>query len=213
MGSKNTKHCTNSCLTLHQPWASLLVHGIKRVEGRSWPAPIRGRLWIHAAGKVPDPTTIKAMEDFYREIYAVDGIVDLKFPEYYPVSRLVGCVEVVGCIKRRAAPVLHNLDPLLQVKLEGKTDFCWLCEEPNKLIVPLEMRGHQRIFNLDNQLYEAAVRVLCPVDASLPIKFPLPDPQDLFSLKPGSLGSCCTVLKEEELRILSNPRRSCACFC
>ena len=49
-----------------------------------------GRLWIHAASKVPDEATIKAMEDFYREIYAVNGITDLKFPEHYPVSRLLG---------------------------------------------------------------------------------------------------------------------------
>lgn len=49
-----------------------------------------GRLWIHAASKVPEDATIKAMEDFYREIYAVNGITDLKFPEHYPVSRLVG---------------------------------------------------------------------------------------------------------------------------
>lgn len=27
---------------MHQPWASLLVHGIKRIEGRSWPSPITG---------------------------------------------------------------------------------------------------------------------------------------------------------------------------
>ena len=49
-----------------------------------------GRLWIHAASKVPDPDTIKAMEDFYREIYAVDGITDINFPQHYPVSRLLG---------------------------------------------------------------------------------------------------------------------------
>lgn len=51
---------------------------------------MKGRLWIHAAGKVPDEATIKAMEDFYREIYAVNGVTDLKFPEHYPVSRLLG---------------------------------------------------------------------------------------------------------------------------
>ncbi|KAJ0769957.1 putative ASCH domain, PUA-like superfamily, activating signal cointegrator 1 [Helianthus annuus] len=28
------------CLTMHQPWASLLVYGIKRIEGRSWPSPV-----------------------------------------------------------------------------------------------------------------------------------------------------------------------------
>lgn len=50
----------------------------------------KGRLWIHAAGKVPDAATIKAMEDFYREIYAVNGISDIKFPEHYPVSKLLG---------------------------------------------------------------------------------------------------------------------------
>ncbi|OAY28086.1 activating signal cointegrator 1-like isoform X1 [Manihot esculenta] len=90
MGGKHHGNYINPCLTLRQPWASLLVHGINRVEGRSWPAPVRGRLWIHAAGKVPDAATIKAMEDFYREIYAVNGILDIKFPEHYPVSKLLG---------------------------------------------------------------------------------------------------------------------------
>jgi ASCH domain len=33
---------SNPCLTMHQPWASLLVYGIKRIEGRSWPSPITG---------------------------------------------------------------------------------------------------------------------------------------------------------------------------
>lgn len=44
MGSRNRNdiHYRNPCLTMHQPWASLLVYGIKRIEGRSWPAPIRG---------------------------------------------------------------------------------------------------------------------------------------------------------------------------
>lgn len=42
MGSSGKGNYTNPCLTMHQPWASLLVYGIKRVEGRSWPAPTRG---------------------------------------------------------------------------------------------------------------------------------------------------------------------------
>lgn len=57
-----------------------------------------GRLWIHAASKVPDEATVKAMEEFYKEIYAVDGIYDLKFPENYPVSRLLGIYTFVTLI-------------------------------------------------------------------------------------------------------------------
>ncbi|KAL2921370.1 Activating signal cointegrator 1 [Bienertia sinuspersici] len=172
---------TNPCLTMHQPWASLLVFGIKRIEGRSWPAPIRGRLWIHAASKIPEPETIKAMEDFYREIYAVNGIKDLKFPENYPTSRLLGCVEVVGCIKCEELQCWEELPE--GVRLEGQTDYCWLCEQP--------------------QIYEAAVRGLRPVEAPYPVKFPLVDPGDHFSLKPGSLTCLPNTSKTSALEISS----------
>ncbi|XP_021640610.2 uncharacterized protein LOC110635531 isoform X2 [Hevea brasiliensis] len=196
MGGKNQGNYTIPCLTLHQPWASLLVHGIKRVEGRSWPASVR-------ASKVPDTATIKAMEDFYREIYAVDGISDLKFPEHYPVSKLLGCVELVGCIKCEELVCWEGLPE--GVKLEGQTDFCWLCEEPRKLVVPIEMRGYQRIYNLERKIYEEAVRGLCPIEAPSPVKFPLPDPQDPLSLKPGFLASnhdCSKITKVAESRSL-----------
>ncbi|GAA0143101.1 transcription cofactor [Lithospermum erythrorhizon] len=185
--NRNIVNYRNPCLTMHQPWASLLVYGIKRIEGRSWPAPLTGRLWIHAAGKVPDPSTIKAMEDFYREIYALDGITDLKFPEHYPTSRLLGCVEVVGCLTREE---LANWEEVPEgVRQEALTDYCWLCEQPQKLIVPFEMRGYQGVYNLERKVYEGAERGLAEVRTPLRVTFPLPDARDAFSLKPGSIGS------------------------
>ncbi|KAF2306998.1 hypothetical protein GH714_023170 [Hevea brasiliensis] len=78
-----------------------------------------------------------------------------------------------------------NLDN--PARLEGQTDFCWLCEQPQKLIVPIEMRGYQGVYNLEKKIYEAAVRGLIPVEGPMPVKFPLPNPQDPFSLKPGSI--------------------------
>ncbi|KAK6915347.1 ASCH domain, partial [Dillenia turbinata] len=172
------------CITMHQPWASLLVHGIKRVEGRSWPAPLRGRLWIHAASKVPDSATIKAMEDFYREIYAIHGITDLKFPDRYPVSRLLGCVEVV--------------------RLEALTDFCWLCEQPQRLFIPLEMRGYQGVYPLDKKMVEAAIRGLALVQCPQAVKFPLPDAHDPFSLKPGSISLKYPEYKASKVELSSS---------
>ncbi|XAR64903.1 hypothetical protein NMG60_11008793 [Bertholletia excelsa] len=187
----------NPCLTMHQPWASLLVHGIKRIEGRSWPAPIRGRLWIHAASKVPDDDTIKVMEDFYREIYALDGITDLKFPQNYPVSRLIGCVEVVGCITRDELSCWNEVPE--GVRLEALTNFCWLCERPQKLLNPAEMRGYQGVYDLERKMYEATVRGLVPVQIPLPVKFPLPDARKPFSLKPGSVSLCFPQSKAPEV--------------
>ena len=40
-------------LSLKQPWATLLVHGLKTIEVRRWPTARRGRVLIHAA-RVPD---------------------------------------------------------------------------------------------------------------------------------------------------------------
>ncbi|PON54541.1 Ribosome biogenesis factor NIP7-like [Trema orientale] len=193
---------TNPCLTMHQPWASLLVYGIKRIEGRSWPSPVRGRLWIHAASKVPDEATVKAMEDFYREIYALNGVNDLKFPEHYPVSRLLGCVEVVGCLEREELAGWEMVPE--GVRLEAQTDFCWLCEQPQKLLIPFEMRGYQGVYNLEKKIYEAAVRGLTPVECLLPVKFPIPDPRDRFSLKPGSVAVYFPKSKGSEVQKSSN---------
>ena len=47
------------CLSMHQPWASLLVWGIKRIEGRGWPSDHRGRLWIAATVQPPAPEDIE----------------------------------------------------------------------------------------------------------------------------------------------------------
>jgi hypothetical protein len=40
-------------LSLKQPWAALLVHGVKTIEVRRWPTARRGPILIHAA-KVSD---------------------------------------------------------------------------------------------------------------------------------------------------------------
>jgi hypothetical protein len=40
-------------LSLKQPWAALLVHGLKSIEIRSWPTAKRERILIHAA-RIPD---------------------------------------------------------------------------------------------------------------------------------------------------------------
>lgn len=52
---------------------------------------------------------------------------------------------------------------------------------------------------LIQKIYEAAVRGLSPVDSPLPVKFPLPDPRDPFSLKPGSISALTPNSKSTEV--------------
>ena len=85
---------------------------------------MEGRLWIHAASKVPDESTVKAMENFYREIYALDGVTDLKFPEHYPVSKLIGKNHMLisYCFSKAHEKVQDNF-----FKHILKCAFGWCC--------------------------------------------------------------------------------------
>ena len=38
-------------ISIKQPWASLIAHGIKNIENRTWKTNFRGRIYIHASGK------------------------------------------------------------------------------------------------------------------------------------------------------------------
>ena len=84
------------CLSMHQPWASLLIAGIKTVEGRSWPTAHRGRLWIASTAQACDPSEAEAMRQEHEEQLG-DGPVRT-FPAHFPSSVLLGCVEVADCI-------------------------------------------------------------------------------------------------------------------
>jgi hypothetical protein len=64
-------------LSVKQPWAALLVHGLKSIEVRRWPTARRGRVQIHAA-RIPDPRS-EAWErvppEFRQAAKIVGGIV------------------------------------------------------------------------------------------------------------------------------------------
>ena len=92
-------------LSVKQPWAALLAHGVKSVEVRTWPTHRRGRLLIHAA-KVPDPRP--------------DGWAWLTTPQLRAAAGLVGGVvgvgELVDCVRyptpeRFAADRNRHLNP------------------------------------------------------------------------------------------------------
>ncbi|XP_021810986.1 uncharacterized protein LOC110754246 isoform X2 [Prunus avium] len=109
----------------------------------------------------------------------------------------LGCVEVVGCVRREELACWEMVPE--GVRLEAQTDLCWLCEQPQKLLIPFEMRGYQGVYNLEKKIYEAAIRGLTPVEGPLPVKFLLPNPQDPFSLKPGSISANVPETRTTEL--------------
>jgi hypothetical protein len=92
-------------LSLKQPWAALVVGGVKSVEIRSWPTARRGPILIHAAGS-PDPRA-QAWEQVPDEL---SDLADLN-------GGILGACELVDCRLYRTAEAfaadrhLHLNDP------------------------------------------------------------------------------------------------------
>lgn len=70
------------CLTIKQPWASLIVNGYKNYEFRSWQTKYRGKILIHAGMSLEKATASKVKE------YNLE----------YIKGAIIGEAEIVDCI-------------------------------------------------------------------------------------------------------------------
>ncbi|CAL1264146.1 unnamed protein product [Larinioides sclopetarius] len=136
------------CLSLHQPYASLLVAGIKRHEGRVWYTSYRGRLWIHSAGKVPTKQEIDEVENMYRHIRG-----NCDFPKTYPHGCLLGCVDLVDCLPQDEYKVQYPDG-------EIASPYVYICENAKELSIKFPMKGKHKIFKLDGNIHLAAKKTL-----------------------------------------------------
>ncbi|KAJ8417954.1 hypothetical protein AAFF_G00227970 [Aldrovandia affinis] len=135
------------CLSMHQPWASLLVTGIKRVEGRSWYSAHRGRLWIAAAAKRPTPEEISQVEAQYRQLYKKEP----RFPTEYPTGCLLGCVNMTDCLSQD-----QYKEQFPSSCEESSSPFVFICSHPQELLVKFPMKGKHKIWKLDSQYHQGA---------------------------------------------------------
>lgn len=117
-------------LTLHQPWASLIAVGAKRIETRSWSTKYRGPLAIHA-GKVFDHSTYP---DLTRHLFRDDEPGVYKVPSDPPVplgAVVATCrlVDVVPMVDAFDAQRQHERPFLAISRGEGRDLSLWLPDD------------------------------------------------------------------------------------
>ncbi|XP_054024983.1 activating signal cointegrator 1 [Dryobates pubescens] len=135
------------CLSMHQPWASLLVRGIKRVEGRTWYSSHRGRLWIAATARSPSAQEISELEATYRLLLQED----VEFPSDYPSGCLLGCVDVADCLSQEQFKEQHP-----ELSQESASPFVFICTNPQEMAVKFPIKGKHKIWRLDAKIHQGA---------------------------------------------------------
>ncbi|XP_025206570.1 activating signal cointegrator 1 [Melanaphis sacchari] len=136
------------CLSMHQPYASLLLLNIKSHEGRTWFTPHRGRLWIASTAKKPSQEDIERVETFYKNLKG-----DIVFPKRYPTGCLLGCVNLVDCLSQEEYISKYPQG-------ENESPYIFICEDPILLANHFPIKGQHKIFKLDEKICNAAQKCL-----------------------------------------------------
>ena len=145
MGRKEGGGATIKTLSIRQPWASLIIHGHKPVENRSWRVAHRGPLLIHASKQFS-----LGEEDFLLSAILeclpddlVEAIGSIPWSDL-PRGAIIGQVNLVD--------IVRDIDsPWAQENM-----LYWLLENPQAFAEPIPWRGRQGLFEIDAAELEAA---------------------------------------------------------
>lgn len=114
-------------LSIMQPWAALIVYGLKDIENRSWSTRFRGPVLIHA-GKKRDGDAQDDVDGFLHPVTGEslpwDGLT-------FDTGGVVGVAEIVDCVSRSDSPwfvgeygfLIRNARPLPFRPCRGQLGF------------------------------------------------------------------------------------------
>ena len=110
-------------LSIRQPWAYLITHGLKPVENRTWNTKVRGEILIHASKGFD-----KAGYDWVRENFPA---IFLPLPQEFERGGVVGSANLYAVATAASSPwfsgpfgfCLDKAKPLPFVPMLGRLGF------------------------------------------------------------------------------------------
>ncbi|MDB5458116.1 MAG: hypothetical protein JWP92_3701 [Caulobacter sp.] len=121
-------------LSIQQPWAWLIVNGVKDIENRSWRTARRGPILIHT-GMTIDRDAHQAVARGYHPVTGKRTLIGNRYPasnyEPVPIGGIVGVAEIVDCVGESPSPwfvgdyglVLRNAAPVPFMRCKGALGF------------------------------------------------------------------------------------------
>lgn len=170
---------TIPCLSLWQPWASLIAVGAKRIETRGWATNYRGPLAIHAAKRClrHELVYFSARWDFCAalEPLGVEMGGPRKLWDVLPFGALVAVADLVDCRPTESFTVAELDTKRYKNDEEPRNHssawwdergfgnyspgrFGWVLEDVRPLKEPFQYQGRQGLFNIPAMLVHEVSR-------------------------------------------------------
>ena len=126
-------------ITLYQPYATLMMLGLKQNETRSFKTRVRGELGIHAAASIPNWCKMKMAEQPFKS--ALKGI-DL------PTGKILGTVELIDCVttsKFLCDQAIYTARTWDEISFGDYSPgrFAWITKNPIPFEKPIIAKGSQ----------------------------------------------------------------------
>jgi len=139
-------------ITLHQPWASLVLIGAKQYETRSWPTTYRGQLAIHAGKEEFKGFRAWELSAEIRTSLEANGIRSDKFGSGFdklPLGKVLGIGFLGDCLLMTEQLIAEQSEQELALGHWEPGRFAWRFDAVVMFDEPIPARGMQGIWNWD----------------------------------------------------------------
>ena len=141
-------------LTVKQPWASLIVEGIKDIENRTWKTNYRGRILIHASGRklkgiMGDYLSEKQIEFLYCGGTRLKKVYDFECGKQ-TYSAIIGSVEIIDCVINH--PSIWAEKTFYDGFEDDKPIYNWVLANPIKFEKPIPCKGALSLWDYKGEL-------------------------------------------------------------
>lgn len=150
-------------LSIKQPWASLIAHGIKDVENRTWKTNFRGRIYIHSTKDViywKNALSLNQIDQVRIENYELLAGIVRRNLKVIPTSAIIGEVDIVDCVinydsiwaeKMKTQPC-EDVEGLDIISKGQKYIYNWILANPVLYEEPiLNVKGKLSFWNFEQK--------------------------------------------------------------
>ena len=122
-------------LTIKEPWATLIIEGLKQYEFRSWKTKYRGKILIHAGASLE------------KDMLPRFSCYDLK----YNCGYIIGEAELIDCIlvDEKFNEELKEINPIVYAKSNHVETYAWKLVNVVKYDKPIPHKGQLGLWNYD----------------------------------------------------------------
>ncbi len=139
-------------VSLWQPWASAMEHGLKRNETRSWPIAYRGDLIVCSAKRRINEIGLDTVEAMMgTELVRPEDRSIKESLDRLPYGTALCVVEVCGCVESEKFASYRSSELSKRERLFGDYSigrFVWMTRNCRRLNSPVPVVGRQGLFEI-----------------------------------------------------------------